>query len=105
MKQLFINLIDNAVKNTEKGSVTVTCRVHNDHLMISVKDTGIGIPKGTFKPHFRTVLSGGQGTFRKMGGTGLGLSIVKHIVEMYEGDIFVSSEVGEGTEFIIKLPL
>ena len=104
MKQLFINLIDNAVKNTEKGSVTVTCRVHNDHLMISVKDTGIGIPKEHLSRIFERFYRVDKGRSRKMGGTGLGLSIVKHIVEMYEGDIFVSSEVGEGTEFIIKLP-
>ena len=104
MKQLFINLIDNAVKNTEKGSVTVTCRVHNDHLMISVKDTGIGIPKEHLSRIFELFYRVDKGRSRKMGGTGLGLSIVKHIVEMYEGDIFVSSEVGEGTEFIIKLP-
>ena len=104
MKQLFINLIDNAVKNTEKGSVTVTCRVHNDHLMISVKDTGIGIPKEHLSRIFERFYRVDKGRSRKMGGTGLGLSIVKPIVEMYEGDIFVSSEVGEGTEFIIKLP-
>ena len=104
MKQLVINLIDNAVKNTEKGSVTVTCRVHNDHLMISVKDTGIGIPKEHLSRIFERFYRVDKGRSRKMGGTGLGLSIVKHIVEMYEGDIFVSSEVGEGTEFIIKLP-
>ena len=104
MKQLFINLIDNAVKNTEKGSVTVTCRMHNDHLMISVKDTGIGIPKEHLSRIFERFYRVDKGRSRKMGGTGLGLSIVKHIVEMYEGDIFVSSEVGEGTEFIIKLP-
>lgn len=104
MKQLFINLVDNALKNTEKGSVTVTCRVHNEHLMISVKDTGIGIPKEHLSRIFERFYRVDKGRSRKMGGTGLGLSIVKHIVEMYEGDIFVSSEVGEGTEFIIKLP-
>lgn len=104
MKQLFINLVDNALKNTEKGSVTVTCRVHNEHLMISVKDTGIGMPKEHLSRIFERFYRVDKGRSRKMGGTGLGLSIVKHIVEMYEGDIFVSSEVGEGTEFIIKLP-
>ena len=72
MKQLFINLIDNAVKNTEKGSVTVTCRVHNDHLMISVKDTGIGIPKEHLSRIFERFYRVDKGRSRKMGGTGLG---------------------------------
>ncbi|MDY5647918.1 MAG: ATP-binding protein, partial [Lachnospiraceae bacterium] len=104
MKQLLINLVDNAVKNTEKGSVTVRCRCINNHLMISVKDTGIGIPKEHLSRIFERFYRVDKGRSRKMGGTGLGLSIVKHIVEMYNGDIFIDSEVNEGTEFIIKLP-
>ena len=104
MKQLLINLVDNAVKNTEKGSVTVRCKCINNHLMISVKDTGIGIPKEHLSRIFERFYRVDKGRSRKMGGTGLGLSIVKHIVEMYNGDIFIDSEVNEGTEFIIKLP-
>ncbi len=104
LKQLFINLIDNAVKNTEKGSVTVRCRTYNEHLMISVKDTGIGIAKEHLSRIFERFYRVDKGRSRKMGGTGLGLSIVKHIVEMYHGDIFISSEVDVGTEFIVKLP-
>lgn len=104
MKQLLINLVDNGIKNTEQGSVTVRCKSMNDYLMISVKDTGIGIAREHLSRIFERFYRVDKGRSRKMGGTGLGLSIVKHIVEMYNGDIFISSEVNVGTEFIIKLP-
>ena len=104
MKQLLINLVDNAIKNTEEGSVTVQCKSQDDQLIISVRDTGIGIEKEHLNRIFERFYRVDKGRSRKMGGTGLGLSIVKHIVEMYGGDIMITSEVGIGTEFIIRLP-
>lgn len=104
MKQLLINLVDNAIKNTEEGSVTVQCKSQDDQLFISVRDTGIGIEKEHLNRIFERFYRVDKGRSRKMGGTGLGLSIVKHIVEMYGGDIMITSEVGIGTEFIIRLP-
>ena len=104
MKQLFINLIDNAVKNTEEGSVTVRCWEEGGRLCISVKDTGIGIPKEHLGRIFERFYRVDKGRSRKLGGTGLGLSIVKHIVEMYNGNIWLESEVGKGTEFLVEFP-
>ena len=104
MKQLFINLIDNAMKYTEQGSVTVECYSDGNFLYFSVKDTGKGIEKEHLGRIFERFYRVDKGRSSKTGGTGLGLSIVKHIVEMYNGDIEVESQVGVGTKFLVKLP-
>ncbi|WP_010252630.1 two-component system histidine kinase PnpS [Acetivibrio cellulolyticus] len=105
MKQLVLNLVDNAIKyNIPTGSVTVDAQRVGGKVVISVKDTGIGIPPDHIPRIFERFYRVDKGRSRDMGGTGLGLSIVKHIVNLYNGDIKVSSEVGKGTEFIIQLP-
>lgn len=104
MKQLFINLLDNAMKYTEEGTITVTLKEEEDNLVLGVKDTGIGIDKESLPRIFERFYRVDRGRSRKQGGTGLGLSIVKHIVELYSGNIQVNSTLGEGTEFIIALP-
>lgn len=106
IKQMFINLIDNAIKyNVENGSVLVVANKSNGTTNISVKDTGIGIPEKHLSRIFERFYRVDKGRSRNMGGTGLGLSIVKHIVQLYNGDIDIISEEGIGTEFIINLPL
>ncbi|MCR4435476.1 MAG: ATP-binding protein [Clostridiales bacterium] len=105
IKQMFINLIDNGIKyNTENGSVTIKAFKGEGKVSISVKDTGIGIAPEHLPRIFERFYRVDKGRSRSMGGTGLGLSIVKHIVNLYNGDIKVSSELGKGTEFIIQLP-
>lgn len=104
MKQIFINLMDNAVKYTEEGSVTITCSEVDNRLLLSIRDTGIGIRKEHLSRIFERFYRVDKGRSRKQGGTGLGLSIVKHIVELYNGNLEVNSRPGEGTEFIISLP-
>ncbi|MFV0342174.1 MAG: ATP-binding protein [Anaerocolumna sp.] len=104
MKQLFINLMDNAVKYTEEGSIKVTCGQEEDKLIISIQDTGIGIRKEHLFRIFERFYRVDKGRSRKQGGTGLGLSIVKHIVELYNGNLEVNSRPGEGTEFNISFP-
>ncbi|NTV90852.1 MAG: cell wall metabolism sensor histidine kinase WalK [Clostridiales bacterium] len=105
IKQLFINLIDNAIKyNTEGGSVTVRAANTGGRTVISVKDTGIGIAREHLSRIFERFYRVDKGRSRSMGGTGLGLSIVKHIVNLYSGDISVESIPGRGTEFTIQLP-
>lgn len=107
MKQLFINLIDNAIKYTEKGSVTVEMKLSRseEHIVINVMDTGIGIEQEHLERLFERFYRVDKGRSRKMGGTGLGLSIVKHIIELYNGSIQVTSALNKGTTMKIKLPL
>lgn len=104
MKQLLINLIDNAVKYTEKGSIIISCKEEGNDFVISIKDTGIGIGVEHLSRIFERFYRVDKGRSRKQGGTGLGLSIVKHIVELYNGNIEVNSEPGVGTEFTIYMP-
>lgn len=104
MKQLLINLLDNAIKYTEEGSITITCTEEDNELILRVKDTGIGIGKDHLSRIFERFYRVDKGRSRKQGGTGLGLSIVKHIVELYNGNIQVESNPGVGTEFKISLP-
>lgn len=105
IKQLILNLVDNAVKyNITNGSVTVNAQNIGGKVVIHVKDTGIGIPKEHTARIFERFYRVDKSRSRDMGGTGLGLSIVKHIVNLYNGDIKVNSELGKGTEFVIQLP-
>ena len=106
IKQMLINLIDNAIKyNFENGTVFINAEKLSGKLVISIKDTGIGIPEAHQSRIFERFHRVDKGRSRNMGGTGLGLSIVKHIVNLYSGDIRVISEPGKGSEFIIQLPL
>lgn len=106
IKQLFINLIDNSVKYTEKGTITVEIKqsIDRQHVVIKVKDTGIGIEEQHIERLFERFYRVDKGRSRKQGGTGLGLSIVKHIVELYHGTIEVKSVYGEGTTMKVRLP-
>ena len=104
LKELFINLIDNAIKYTEEGTISVVVKEEAQHLIIIVSDSGVGIPKYHLSRIFERFYRVDQGRSRKIGGTGLGLSIVKHIVQLYDGNIEVKSEINKGTEFKITLP-
>lgn len=104
IKQLMINLVDNAIKYTENGIILVTCSSDGNFLYLSVQDTGKGIEKECLDRIFERFYRVDKSRSSKTGGTGLGLSIVKHIVEMYNGDIEVESEVLVGTKFSVKLP-
>lgn len=105
IKQMLINLVDNGIKyNHENGQVHVRAFKNEGKITISVKDTGIGMSNEHLPRLFERFYRVDKGRSRDMGGTGLGLSIVKHIVNLYSGDIKVSSELGVGTEFIIRLP-
>ena len=105
LEQMFINLIDNAVKyNYERGEIGIEVSSRDSNLRIEISDTGIGIPKDSLPRIFERFYRVDKTRSRKMGGTGLGLSIVKHIVIIHTGKIDVQSEEGKGSKFIITLP-
>ena len=103
LEQVFINLIDNAIKYTEKGEIKINY-MKDKNVVIEVIDTGIGIPEEHLDRIFERFYVVDKSRSRKLGGTGLGLSIVKHIIVLHGGKIDVKSRVGEGSKFIITLP-
>ena len=106
VKQMLINLIDNAIKYTlDGGSVTVAVYKDDTTAYFSCSDTGIGIAEENIPRLFERFYRVDKGRSRSMGGTGLGLAIVKHIVLSMNGHIEVHSKLGEGTEFLISIPL
>jgi signal transduction histidine kinase/ligand-binding sensor domain-containing protein/DNA-binding response OmpR family regulator len=107
LTQILINLVGNAVKFTEKGFVKVLCdiRMEGDlaHVLISVVDSGIGIPAHMLDRVFESFSQASGDTTRKFGGTGLGLTITRQLVELFGGRIRVSSKLNEGTTFFVEM--
>lgn len=104
VEQILINLVNNAVKFTEKGEVRVECQVSDDRLVTRVVDTGMGIKRGDMGKLFEVFGQIDTGLARRHEGTGLGLSICKKLVEMLGGEIWVESEWGVGSIFTFTLP-
>lgn len=106
MRELLTNLISNGIKyNQPGGQVWIEVAQASDELIIRVKDNGVGISKVDRERIFQRFYRVDKGRSKKSGGTGLGLSIVKHIVEFYDGKVEVYSSLGEGSEFIVSLPM
>ena len=103
LRQVLVNLILNAVKYTEKGKIEVLIEEENKHAKIIIRDTGIGIHENYLDRIFERFFRIDKARSRSQGGTGLGLAIVKHIIEAHNSKVFVSSKVGEGTEFSFSL--
>lgn len=105
LKQVFVNLIDNAIKYaSEKGEITIGVKSSEKDVLISVLDNGVGIPKDDLPRIFERFYRVDKTRSRDMGGSGLGLSIVKHILELHNSTIHVESEEGKGTKFEFNLP-
>jgi two-component system phosphate regulon sensor histidine kinase PhoR len=104
LEQLFINILDNAIKYTANGSIRIEILEKTENIEIRFIDTGVGIPKDDQSRIFERFYTVDKSRSKKLGGTGLGLSIVKHIVGLHNGMINVESEPGRGTVFIITLP-
>lgn len=105
MNELFINLIDNAIKyNKDGGYITVNLSENNKFANISIEDTGIGISPQDCERIFERFYRVDKSHSKKIGGTGLGLSIVKHIVNYHNGQIHIESELGKGTKLSIDIP-
>ncbi len=112
LRQVLINLVGNAIKFTERGEIVVKAQLAETQystdkivLQLSVKDTGIGIPKEKFQAIFESFSQADTSTTRKYGGTGLGLTISTRLVEMMQGRIWLESEIGQGTTFFIEVEM
>jgi signal transduction histidine kinase len=106
MYQIFFNLVENAIKyNTENGLVHVRLWKEDEDVVVTVEDTGIGIPEND-KPHvFDRFYRVDKARSRKTGGSGLGLAIVHNMVERNQGTIHVTSIPGKGTTFTVCFPV
>ena len=110
IEQILLNLCGNAVKFTEQGGVTLQLAVEEEtesevNIIIIVTDSGIGIAKGKIANLFNSYQQADSSTSRKFGGTGLGLTITRRLVELMDGKLSVSSQIGEGTQFTFQLKL
>jgi signal transduction histidine kinase/ligand-binding sensor domain-containing protein/DNA-binding response OmpR family regulator len=105
LQQVFYNLLGNAIKFTETGTIEITAKATNSHVEIRVIDTGIGIPTDKLESVFGSFEQGEGSTAREYGGTGLGLAVTKQLVELHEGEIWAESVVGEGSQLIFTLPI
>lgn len=102
VEELVYNLCDNAIRyNKENGNVTVTVSPLEKGASVSVKDTGIGIPKKYQERIFERFFRVDKSRSKATGGTGLGLAIVKHITQLHDAKLEISSEEGKGTEIIV----
>ena len=105
LQQILHNLVGNAVKFTETGSVRVIARSQGDSLFIGVEDTGIGVPPEQQERIFKAFEQADASTEREFGGTGLGLAVTRRLVELHGGRLWVQSEAGEGSTFYFTLPV
>ena len=113
VKQVLVNLIGNAIKFTEQGEILVSARQVTRQtpagevpfLLMSVRDTGIGIPADKLGQLFQAFTQVDASTTRKYGGTGLGLAISRKLCRLMGGDINVASEAGRGSDFYFEIPL
>ena len=104
LHEIISNLVTNAVKYTKEGTVTVDVTGDTDHVYISVKDTGIGIPTEDLPHLFQKFYRVDNSDTREIGGTGLGLYLARHLAEALGGHLNVTSVYGEGSTFTVDLP-
>ena len=107
LRQVMINLVNNALKFTETGKVTIRAIREENNILISVKDTGIGIPPAQLEDVFNEFTQVDSSTTRKAGGTGLGLPISRKLIEMHGGKLWAESNgvEGEGSTFFVFMPI
>jgi signal transduction histidine kinase len=105
LTQVLLNLVGNAIKFTDQGSIGIAVAMSNDCFELAVSDTGPGIAKADQARIFEEFQQVDSSSTRQKGGTGLGLAISKRIVEMHGGGITVDSELGIGSTFRVVIPV
>ena len=107
LEQVFINLLDNAIKYTHEGGEISISAFENEQreIQVVIKDNGMGIPKEDLSRIFERFYRVDKGRSQELGGTGLGLSIVKHIIQAHGGRVWVESQPGKGSVFYFTLPI
>jgi len=104
-RQIINNLLNNAVKYTNEGTIVVSISANKEALTLKVKDTGIGIEKDKIDKIFEEFRQVSEGLNRQFSGAGLGLTLTKRFIELMNGTISVISEINKGSEFMVELPL
>jgi two-component system phosphate regulon sensor histidine kinase PhoR len=104
LEQMLINLVENAIKFSRRGGAVRVGHERGARDLISVEDTGEGIPAAHLPRIFERFYRVDRARSRELGGTGLGLAIVKHLARAHGGEVSVRSTPGEGSTFIIELP-
>ena len=104
LREVLQNLIDNAIKYTPQGTITISLTGDNSTVQLQVSDTGGGIPEEDIPHLFQKFYRVDSSMTRSIGGTGLGLYISRKLIEMYNGHIWVESQLGKGSTFFINLP-
>ena len=103
-EKIVLNLLSNAFKYTLEGGIELSLTTQNNHVVLTVKDTGVGIPENELPKMFRRFHRVQNVTGRTYEGTGIGLSLVKELVNLHGGEIRVSSKMGKGTAFTVSIP-
>jgi signal transduction histidine kinase len=104
IRQIMLNLVSNACKFTDEGTIQLSLKRDNDHVVFTVSDTGKGIAPEDHELIFQTFSQTAEG-IKQGGGTGLGLPISKRLIEIHHGTIELQSQIGKGTTFIVRLPI
>jgi two-component system, sensor histidine kinase ChiS len=105
LQQIFHNILGNAAKFTDKGKITIDAEIKDKFIVVSIADTGPGIPKDRFADIFESFTQLEHSDSRVHEGTGLGLAITKNLVSLQGGDIWLESELGVGTTFYFSVPI
>jgi signal transduction histidine kinase len=104
LSQVLKNLLTNAFKFTDNGSISVIAEKKDNCIIISIKDTGIGVSSEELNKIFNKFYQADTGDDRKNEGTGLGLFICREIIQKHKGEIWVESQLNKGSQFYIKIP-
>jgi len=108
LKQILLNLMNNAIKFTPKGQITFTVirgKPNKDTINFEISDTGIGMTRDQIDGLFKPFVQGDSSSTRRYGGAGLGLAISKSLAQFLGGDILVESEIGVGSTFTLEIPV